>query len=156
MQKWTKRPCTFPAVQLRPVSAMRRCVVAFYEEFFKKEFHETPQVGTLYEGLPRLPWKPTQKWMHRTAMRCGTAEPREEQSLRNWGLPADFYKGFWPVIDEDLLIIVRDSLNEGQLPLRFVHLPEGVLPSKSSSSRAPLWTCGRCLENHSLSHTELR
>lgn len=33
------------------------------------------------------------------------------------GLPADFYKTFWPIVGENLLVVLSDSLSKGMLPL---------------------------------------
>ncbi len=34
------------------------------------------------------------------------------------GIPVEFYKAFWPVIGEDLLAVLSDSLVRGLLPVR--------------------------------------
>ncbi len=33
------------------------------------------------------------------------------------GIPVEFYKAFWPVIGEDLLAVLSDSLVRGLLPM---------------------------------------
>ena len=46
------------------------------------------------------------------------------------GLPADFYKTFWPVIGEDLLVVLRNSLSKGRLPLSGRRAVLTLLPKK--------------------------
>ena len=46
------------------------------------------------------------------------------------GLPADFYKIFWPVIGGDLLLVLKDSFNKGQLPLSCRNAVLTLLPKK--------------------------
>lgn len=46
------------------------------------------------------------------------------------GLPADFYIAFWPVIGEDLLDVLRDSLLKGQLPMSCRRAVLTLLPKK--------------------------
>jgi len=33
------------------------------------------------------------------------------------GLPVEFYKAYWHLLGEDLLAVLSDSLDKGQLPL---------------------------------------
>ena len=46
------------------------------------------------------------------------------------GLPADFYKAFWPVIGQDLLLVLRDSFNKACLPLSCRRAVLTLLPKK--------------------------
>lgn len=47
------------------------------------------------------------------------------------GLPVDFYKSFWTVLGEDLLMVLSESLAEGRLPLSCRRAVLTLLPKKS-------------------------
>ncbi|KAK3517608.1 hypothetical protein QTP70_012967 [Hemibagrus guttatus] len=46
------------------------------------------------------------------------------------GLPVEFYKAFWAVIRQDVLEVLRDSMNVGQLPLSCRRAVLTLLPKK--------------------------
>ena len=54
-------------------------------------------------------------------------------------LPAEFYKTFWPVIGKDLLLVLRDSLNKGRLPLSGRRAVLTLLPKKGDLRDIKHW-----------------
>lgn len=55
------------------------------------------------------------------------------------GLPADFYKTFWLIIIEDLLSVLRDSPNKGELPLSCRRAVLTLLPKKGDLQEMKNW-----------------
>lgn len=91
------------------------------EKLFKKEFHERTEVEQSFcEGLPKVSKEATAQL---DAQIFADELHSALQSLENGkapgidGLPVDFYNVFWPVIVKDLLLVPKDSLSKGHLPL---------------------------------------
>ncbi|KAK3534854.1 hypothetical protein QTP86_028560 [Hemibagrus guttatus] len=55
------------------------------------------------------------------------------------GLPFEFYKAFWAVIEQDVLEVLRDSMNAGQLPLSCRRAVLTVLPKKGDLTHLKNW-----------------
>lgn len=55
------------------------------------------------------------------------------------GIPVEFYKTFWPIIGEDLLAVLRNSLAEGLLPLSCRRAVITLLPKKGNLSDIKNW-----------------
>ncbi|KAK3526876.1 hypothetical protein QTP86_001942, partial [Hemibagrus guttatus] len=55
------------------------------------------------------------------------------------GLPVEFYKAFWAVIGQDVLEVLRDSMNAGQLPLSCRRAVLTLLPKKGDLTHLKNW-----------------
>ncbi|KAK3513057.1 hypothetical protein QTP70_000946 [Hemibagrus guttatus] len=55
------------------------------------------------------------------------------------GLPVEFYKAFWAVIGQDILEVLRDSMNVGQLPLSCSRAVLTLLPKKGDLTYLKNW-----------------
>ncbi len=55
------------------------------------------------------------------------------------GLPADLCKTFWPVIGADILLILRDSLSKGRLPLSCWRAVLILFPKKGDPQEIKNW-----------------
>ncbi len=122
---------------------IRKCAAVFYEKLFKKEFQENPEVAqSFYRDLPKAP--------EEAMAELNTMISAEElstalQSLEIGkapgidGLPVDFYKAFWSVLGEDLLLVLRDSLSRGLLPLSCRRAILTLLPKKGDLQEIKNW-----------------
>lgn len=113
---------------------IRQCAADFYRGLYKAGLQEEPE-GTMsfFEGLPQV----CEEDNVELEAPVSAQELQEAlQSLQSRkapgidGLPADFYKVFWPVLGEDLLVVLRDSLSKGQLPLNCRRAVLTLLPKK--------------------------
>ncbi|KAK3526115.1 hypothetical protein QTP70_016001 [Hemibagrus guttatus] len=55
------------------------------------------------------------------------------------GLPVEFYKAFWAVIGQDVLEVLKDSMNVGQLPLSCRRAVLTLLPKKGDLTHLKNW-----------------
>ncbi|KAK3505685.1 hypothetical protein QTP70_020647, partial [Hemibagrus guttatus] len=55
------------------------------------------------------------------------------------GLPVEFYKAFWAVIGQDVLEVLNDSVNVGQLPLSCRRAVLTLLPKKGDLTHLKNW-----------------
>ncbi|KAK3529400.1 hypothetical protein QTP70_031142, partial [Hemibagrus guttatus] len=55
------------------------------------------------------------------------------------GLPAEFYKAFWAVIGQDVLDVLRDSIQRGELPLSCRRAVLTLLPKKGDLTHLKNW-----------------
>lgn len=128
---------------LKESEEIRKCAVTFYEKLFKKEYQENPEVAQcFYENLPKV----TEEANAELRARISAEELHTAlQSLENGkapgldGLPVDFYKVFWPIIGKDLLVVLRDSLTKGHLPLSCRRGILTLLPKKGDLQEIKNW-----------------
>lgn len=55
------------------------------------------------------------------------------------GLPVEFYRSFWSVMDEDLLEVITNSLHRGFLPLSCRRVVITLLPKKGALCNLKNW-----------------
>ncbi|KAK3570639.1 hypothetical protein QTP86_024538 [Hemibagrus guttatus] len=55
------------------------------------------------------------------------------------GLPAEFYKAFWAVIGQDVLDVLQDSIQRGELPLSCRRAVLTLLPKKGDLTHLKNW-----------------
>lgn len=92
---------------------IRERAVSFYEKLYKSEFF-------FFENLPKM----SNKANLTLSKPIGLEELfKALQGIDNGkvpgldGIPVEFYKSFWSVMGEDLLVVLNDSLTKGLLPM---------------------------------------
>ncbi len=133
---------------LKEPAEIRKCAVGFYEKLFKKKFQENPEVAqSFYRDLPKAPevaqsfYRDLPKASEISAEELYSALQSQEigKALGIDGLPVDLYKAFWPVLGEDLLLFLRDSLSRGLLPLSCRRAILTLLPKKGDLQEIKNW-----------------
>ncbi|KAL6473518.1 hypothetical protein MHYP_G00170790 [Metynnis hypsauchen] len=124
-------------------AGIRSHAAKFYEELYSSEYSEQPELEKgFFEGLPKLA-EDSASGLERQlslvelsdalrSMECGKAPGID-------GLPAEFYKSFWPVIGEDLLEVLNDSLAKGRLPSSCRRAVLTLLPKKGDLHELKNW-----------------
>lgn len=126
--------CSDTSQQLEESTEIRQHAVDFYKELYKEKFQEKPQEEcSFYKGLPQV----SEVDNIDLEAELSAQELQDAlQSLRSGkapgmdGLPVEFYKTFWPVVVEDVLFVLRDSLRTGRLPLSCRRAVLTLLPKK--------------------------
>lgn len=106
----------------------------YYRDLYRKECQEEPEVEQSFlSGLPQVgednngeldaPLSTEELTTVLQGLAGGKAPDID-------GLPAEFYRTFWPVLGEDLLCVLRDSLSQGRLPLSYRRAVLTLLPKK--------------------------
>ncbi|KAJ3582861.1 hypothetical protein NHX12_000164, partial [Muraenolepis orangiensis] len=122
---------------------IRRHAVGFYSSLFQSELGEEQEVSHgFYEGLPKVEQESSAELEADVSLdELHTAL----QSMENGkapgidGLPVEFYKTMWSVMGEDLLMVLRDSLTGGQLPLSCRRAVLTLLPKKGDLMEIKNW-----------------
>ncbi|KAJ3582295.1 hypothetical protein NHX12_015612 [Muraenolepis orangiensis] len=133
--------CTENGTTVYEHDEIRRYAAAFYKGLYTSEdSSHTESAQPFFEGLPQVQ---ANKVLEEV---LSTEELKEAlQSLRTGkapgidGLPADFFKSFWPVIGEDLLEVLKDSLATGCLPLSCRRAVVTLLPKKGDLQQLKNW-----------------
>ncbi|KAJ3585261.1 hypothetical protein NHX12_013982 [Muraenolepis orangiensis] len=122
---------------------IRRHAVGFFSSLFQSELGEEQEVSHgFYEGLPKVEQESSEELEADVSLdELHTAL----QSMENGkapgidGLPVEFYKTMWSVMGEDLLMVLRDSLTGGQLPLSCRRAVLMLLPKKGDLMEIKNW-----------------
>ncbi|KAJ3582865.1 hypothetical protein NHX12_000161 [Muraenolepis orangiensis] len=122
---------------------IRRHAVGFYSSLFQSELGEEQEVSHgFYEGLPKVEQESSAELEADVSLdELHTAL----QSMENGkapgidGLLVEFYKTMWSVMGEDLLMVLRDSLTGGQLPLSCRRAVLTLLPKKGDLMEIKNW-----------------
>lgn len=124
-------------------SEIRKYAVSFYKDLYKSELTEHPDVcDSFYSGLPQMDAEANAKLEAQITMNELYTAMMSLQSGRAPGidgLPVDFYKSFWSVLGEDLLEVITDSLERGQLPLSCRRAVITLLPKKGDLQELKNW-----------------
>ncbi|XP_034085426.1 uncharacterized protein LOC117554935 [Gymnodraco acuticeps] len=96
-----------PEHLLQESADIRQCAVEFYKELYRTEFQAEPEVAqSFYEGLPNVPEEDHAELEAELSAQELQEALQSMQSMQSGkapgidGLPADFYKALWPVIDK--------------------------------------------------------
>lgn len=122
---------------------IRKRANSFYEKLYSCEHREDRVVEQcFYEELPKVSEDSNAKLKSAISLE----ELHEAlQSMENGkapgidGIPVEFYKTFWPVIGEDLLAVLSDSLVGGLLPLSCRRAVLTLLPKKGDVRDIKNW-----------------
>lgn len=128
---------------LQDSGEIRKSAAAFYKRLFKKELQERPEVAqSFYEGLPKVPEEANAEL---DAPISADEVFSALQSLESGkapgidGIPVDFYKAFWSEIGNDLLLVLKNSLSKGHLPLSCRRAILTLLPKKGDLQEIKNW-----------------
>ncbi|KAK3562687.1 hypothetical protein QTP86_005311 [Hemibagrus guttatus] len=122
---------------------IRKQTVSFYSKLYSSEWSGAQVVeDSFLVGLPKL--------SERTARELDRELSLEElheglQRMQNGqasgidGLSAEFYKVFWAVIGQDVLVVLRGSIRRGELPLSCRRAILTLLPKKGDLTHLKNW-----------------
>lgn len=122
---------------------IRERAVSFYEKLYKSEYKEDKDIEeAFFENLPKL----SNKANLTLSKPIGLEElSKALQGMDNGkvpgldGIPVEFYKSFWSVIGEDLLVVLNDSLTKGRLPMSCRRAVLTLLPKKGNLNDIKNW-----------------
>uniref|UniRef100_A0A3Q3MAR8 Reverse transcriptase domain-containing protein n=1 Tax=Labrus bergylta TaxID=56723 RepID=A0A3Q3MAR8_9LABR len=124
-------------------AGIRKHAAGFYKDLYTSEFVDRPEVcESFYTGLPQVSAENNTELEAQLSL---SELYSAVMSLQNGkapgidGLPVDFYKVFWSVLGEDLLEVLRDSLERGRLPLSCRRAVITLLPKKGDLQDLKNW-----------------
>ncbi|KAK3542572.1 hypothetical protein QTP86_030400, partial [Hemibagrus guttatus] len=119
---------------------IRKQTVSFYSKLYSSEWSGAQVVeDSFLVGLPKLSERAARELDRELSLEeLHEALQRMENGRASGidGLPAEFYKAFWAVIGQDVLDVLRDSIQRGELPLRAVLT---LLPKKGDLTHLKNW-----------------
>ena len=128
---------------LQESEEIQSCAVALCKELLKEGFQERSEVmQSFYEGLPKVPVEANAELDAQISADELAVVLQSLDSVKVPGidgLPAYFYKAFWPVIGQDLLLVLSDSFNKGRLPLSCRTADQTLLPKKGDLQQIKNW-----------------
>ncbi|KAK3526114.1 hypothetical protein QTP70_015999, partial [Hemibagrus guttatus] len=122
---------------------IRKQTVSFYSKLYSSEWSGAQVVeDSFLVGLPKL----SERAARELDRELSLEELHEAlQKMENGrasgidGLPAEFYKAFWAVIGQDVLDVLRDSIQRGELPLSCRRAVLTLLPKKGDLTHLKNW-----------------
>ncbi|TWW78225.1 Transposon TX1 uncharacterized 149 kDa protein ORF 2 [Takifugu flavidus] len=122
---------------------IRQQAVMYYRDLYRMECRKEPEVKQSFlNGLPQVGEEHNRELdallsaEELTAALHGLAGGK---SPGIDGLPAEFYRAFWPVLGEDLLCVLRDSRSQGRLLLTCRRAVLTLLPKKGDLQDIKNW-----------------
>ncbi len=129
--------------ELTKTSEIREVAVQFYKKLYTADLiNEKMTISGFFEGLPKLDEESNESLQqHLTEQELYTAMMGMENGKSPGidGLPIEFYKTFWPVLREDLLVVFDESLTNGFLPLSCRRAVITLLPKKGDLQNIKNW-----------------
>ncbi|KAK3557706.1 hypothetical protein QTP70_034952 [Hemibagrus guttatus] len=140
----TKRKKKESGDLLSEPTEIRKQTVRFYSKLYSSERSGAQIVeGSFLKDLPKLSEQAARELDRELTL----AELHKAlQGMENGrspgidGLPVEFYKAFWAVIGQDVLEVLRDSMNVGQLPLSCRRAILTLLPKKGDLTHLKNWS----------------
>ncbi|XDV54613.1 hypothetical protein PO909_022862 [Leuciscus waleckii] len=120
--------------ELTEPADIRSCAVEFFSDLYKSELREWgADAESFLEGLPKVDEESNNELQQTLSVQelyAAMMSMENGKSPGIDGLPVEFYKALWPVIGEDLLTVLNDSLERGLLPLSCRRAVITLLPKK--------------------------
>ena len=122
---------------------IRRIAVKFYASLYTSEYTEKPVMENyFFDDLPKIPedsvndletaFSLDELTSALQSMDCGRASGID-------GLPVEFYRCFWTDLGGDLLEVLNDSIDKGQLPKSCKRAVLTLLPKKGNLQDIKNW-----------------
>ncbi|KAL0171000.1 hypothetical protein M9458_035596, partial [Cirrhinus mrigala] len=115
---------------------IRKRAISFYEKLYMNELGaEYEREDAFFDDLPQLSEEDNAKisvFKALQGMESGKAPGVD-------GLPIEWYKTFWVVLEEDVLEVLNESLAEGRLPLSCRRAVLTLLPKKGDLTDIRCW-----------------
>jgi len=128
--------------ELTEPADIRNRAVEFFSDLYKSELKEWgADADNFLDGLPKVDEESNndlQQTLSVQELYTAMMSMENGKSPGIDGLPVEFYKTLWPVIGEDLLTVLNDSLKTGLLPLSCRRAVITLLPKKGDL---------QCIEN---------
>ncbi|KAK3519527.1 hypothetical protein QTP70_034596 [Hemibagrus guttatus] len=122
---------------------IRKQTVSFYSKLYSSEWSGAQVVeDSFLVGLPKLSERAARELDRELSLEeLHEALQRMENGRASGvdGLPAEFYKAFWAVIGQDVLDVLRDSIQRGELPLSCKRAVLTLLPKKGDLTHLKNW-----------------
>ncbi|KAK3529191.1 hypothetical protein QTP70_019442, partial [Hemibagrus guttatus] len=122
---------------------IRKQTVSFYSKLYSSEWSGAQVVeDSFLVGLPKLSEQAARELDRELSLEeLHEALQRMENGRASGidGLPAEFYKAFWAVIGQDVLDVLRDSIQRGELPLSCRRAVLTLLPKKGDLTHLKNW-----------------
>ncbi|KAK3506666.1 hypothetical protein QTP70_013172 [Hemibagrus guttatus] len=122
---------------------IRKQTVSFYSKLYSSEWSGAQVVeDSFLLGLPKLSEQAARELDRELSLEeLHEALQRMENGRASGidGLPAEFYKAFWAVIGQDVLDVLRDSIQRGELPLSCRRAVLTLLPKKGDLTHLKNW-----------------
>ncbi|KAK3522674.1 hypothetical protein QTP86_029160 [Hemibagrus guttatus] len=122
---------------------IRKQTVSFYSKLYSSEWSGAQVVeDSFLVGLPKLSERAARELDRELSLEeLHEALQRMENGRASGidGLPAEFYKAFWAVIGQDVLDVLRDSIQRGELPLSCRRAVLTLLPKKGDLTHLKNW-----------------
>ncbi|KAK3510999.1 hypothetical protein QTP70_027845 [Hemibagrus guttatus] len=122
---------------------IRKQTVSFYSKLYSSEWSGAQVVeDSFLVGLPKLSERAARELDRELSLEeLHEALQRMENGQASGidGLPAEFYKAFWAVIGQDVLDVLRDSIQRGELPLSCRRAVLTLLPKKGDLTHLKNW-----------------
>lgn len=129
--------------ELTKISDIRRRAVNFYEELYASEHEENVFLAQkFYKDLPQVPkesFEELMKPLSKEEMHISLQSFKNGKAPGIDGLPVYFYKAYWEIWGDDLLEVLNESLNGGQLPQSCKKAVLTLLPKKGDLKEIKNW-----------------
>lgn len=112
----------------------------FYEKLYSCEHEENQVVEQCFsEELPKVSNAALKRAINLGELHEALQSMENGKAPGIDGIPVEFYKTFWPVIGEDLLAVLSDSLVGGLLPLSCRRAVLTLLPKQGDVRDIKNW-----------------
>ncbi|KAK3522076.1 hypothetical protein QTP70_022608, partial [Hemibagrus guttatus] len=122
---------------------IRKQTVSFYSKLYSSERSGAQVVeDSFLVGLPKLSERAARELDRELSLEElheGLQRMENGRASGIDGLPAEFYKAFWAVIGQDVLDVLRDSIQRGELPLSCRRAVLTLLPKKGDLTHLKNW-----------------
>ncbi|KAK3541356.1 hypothetical protein QTP86_023072 [Hemibagrus guttatus] len=122
---------------------IRKQTVSFYSKLYSSEWSGAQVVvDSFLAGLPKLSERAARELDRELSLEELHKALQRMENGRTSGiddLPAEFYKAFWAVIGQDVMDVLRDSIQRGEFPLSCRRAILTLLPKKGDLTHLKNW-----------------